>query len=212
MEYQKERGRIRANSTFNNWKRSNLANFKVSYGLKRVSFPFWTLKGNYFMLLCLDCSYRGGICIVNSTRRCISDWQVRNATSVANPVFENTEGNFKTKQNIHKIVWNWVLVQKKRVNLESVRSMVEWRVFSKKKLLFFPVEQTGVLPLAAVHTSTKWFKQNSKGLGSMLGAWSGHTACNCLVFQKLIIKQMCKVLRKFVEYVWPYECVGAVLW
>lgn len=86
------------------------------------------------------------------------------------------------------------------------------KAFLKENLLFSPVEQMAVLPLAAVHTSTKWFKQNSNSLGSILGAWSGHTACNCLVFKKLIIKQLFRILRKFVEYVWSYERVGAVQW
>lgn len=123
------------------------------------------------------------------------------------------EENFKTTtKKKYKIIQNWVLVQKKKKEF-GVGVIHGWvKAFLKEDLLFSPVEQMGVLPLAAVHTSTKWFKQTSDSLGSMLGAWSGHTACNCLVFKKLIIKQMCRVLRKFVEYVWLYECVGAVLW
>lgn len=179
MEYQKERGRIRANSTSSNGKRPNLVNFKVSYDLKQrglvlkswrqnLSLSFWILKGSYFVLLCLGCSCRGGISILNSTKRYASHWQVRNFTSVTDSIFEVMEGNFKTKK-VYKIIQNWVLVgggkkTKTKKNLESVGSIVEWRLSSKKtcsfpqlsKWEFCPWLQYIPLPNDLSRTVTVW--------------------------------------------------------
>lgn len=205
-------------------RRPNLVDFKVSYDLQKggfvlksreqnFHFEFWTI---IFVLLCLGYSCRGGVCILNITESTnstnhTSDRQARNFASVANSIFENLEGNFQTKQK-YKLTQSWVSVKKRRkICISEIHSWVE--AFLKEDLLFSPAEQWEFGPwLQCIPLSTKWFVQNSNSLGSIVGAWSEHTACNCLVFKKLIIKQMCRVLRKFVEYVWWYECVGAVLW
>lgn len=129
MEYQKERGRIRANSICRNGKRRNLVDLKVSYDLQngglvlkswRQNFhlEFWTII--FFVLLCLSCSCRAGVCIPNSTESTnstnhTSDRQARKFASVANSIFENLEGNFQTKQkNMYKMIQSWVLVKKNK--------------------------------------------------------------------------------------------------
>lgn len=154
---------------------------------KIFSLPFWILNHNFFVLLYLGCSCRTGVCILSSTESTnstnhTSNQQARNFTSVANSMFENLEGNFKNKtkkyvQNDPKLSFR---------TKKKILHQWDWRLsggFPEGRfLLFSPAEHMGVWPLAAVHTSTKWFVQNSNSLGSIVGAWSGHTACNCLVF------------------------------
>lgn len=102
---------------------------------KIFSLPFWILNHNFFVLLYLGCSCRTGVCILSSTESTnstnhTSNQQARNFTSVANSMFENLEGNFKTKQICTK--WSKAQFQNKKENFASVRLMVEWRLSWRK--------------------------------------------------------------------------------
>lgn len=98
---------------------------------KIFSLPFWILNHNFFVLLYLGCSCRTGVCILSSTESTnstnhTSNQQARNFTSVANSMFENLEGNFKTKQkNMYKMIQSSVSEQKRKFCISEIDGWVE---------------------------------------------------------------------------------------
>lgn len=156
-------GRIKANSISWKGKRPNQVGFKVRYDLQKggfvlkywrqnFRFEFWTIF--FFVLLCLSCSCRADVCILNSTEstngtKHTSDWQARSFASVANSIFENLEGNFQTKQNktkrIYKMIQSWVS-EKKEENFMSVRSTLSGG-FPERRLALFTSWAHGSLAL-----------------------------------------------------------------